>query len=131
MVSWIVSRLHVRTACVLAAGALLATAGLWAGAKTAHAENCPSGSGALVGLHDAPGGVDCFFSLGTYVPDIVPPYTSMTIHVKNRVWLHQFANGSGWADCFETQNPAHSFSLTGRDRSAGNLQIVSNTAACP
>src|SRR2546427_8960593 len=125
------SRLHVKAACGLVGG-LLATAGLSLGAPTAAvAENCPSGSGALVGLHDAPGGVDCFFSLGTYVPDIVPPYTSMTIHVKNRVWLHQFANGSGWADCFETQNPAHSFSLTGRDRSAGNLQIVSNTAACP
>ena len=122
---------RVRAARVLLA-ALLGTAGLSAVSATpAAAANCPPGSGALVGLHDQQGAVDCFFSVGSTVPDILPPYTSMTIHVRNRVWLHQNANGSGWADCFETQTPARTFTLSGRDRQAGNIQISSNTSRCP
>ena len=131
MIMGIVSRSRVRAGGMLVA-VLLGLAGLSAVTVTpAAADNCPAGSGALVGLHDQQGGVDCFFSVGTYVPDIAPPYTSMTIHVKNRVWLHQHADGSGWADCFETQTPAHTFTLSGRDQQAGNLQISSNTARCP
>src|SRR5215472_12484988 len=99
MVPRILSRQRVRAAGMLVV-AMLGMVGLSAVSATpAAADNCPSGSGALVGLHDQQGGVDCFFRVATYVPDIVPPYTSMTIHVKNRVWLHQHADGSGWADC--------------------------------
>jgi len=51
----------------------------------------------------------------------------MTITVTNRVWFHQNANGTGWADCFEGRLD---YVLAGRDRNPGNIQVVSNRAAC-
>lgn len=136
----IVPRLNVRLAGIVASVALL-VAGLAAvGATTASADqtavspavNCPVGSGTWVGLHNA-NAVDCISGVGTLTRNqiiISEPFTSMTIHVHNRVWFHQNPDGSGWADCFSTSNPPRSFTLSGRDRTPGNLQISSNTAPC-
>ena len=56
-------------------------------------------------------------------------YTLLSIsNHRNRVWLHQHPDGSGWAICFE--GPDRTFSLNGSDENPGNIQIVSNTAAC-
>ena len=139
-ISRIVSCLNRRLVGVIA-GLAIVLAGLSAiGTTTASADtvpttslNCAPGSGTWVGLHDVQGNVLCIIGTGTLVPqDFIPaPYTSMVIHVKNRVWLHQFANSTGWADCFETQNPPHAYTLTGRDQNPGNLQISANTAPCP
>ena len=96
------------------------------------AVNCPVGSGAWVGLHNA-NHVDCITGIGTLTRGeiiISEPFTSMTIHVRNRVWFHQNPDGSGWADCFSTSSPPRSFTLSGRDRTPGNIQISSNTAPC-
>jgi hypothetical protein len=55
-------------------------------------------------------------------------YSILNIHVRNRVWLHQNPNNSGWADCFETKGGE--WGLHGRDTNPGNIQVVSNTAPC-
>lgn len=44
-----------------------------------------------------------------------------------RVWLHQNADGSGWADCFPH---GMVFALSGRDRNPGNVQLSSNSSYC-
>ncbi|HEY7144948.1 MAG TPA: hypothetical protein VH637_11920 [Streptosporangiaceae bacterium] len=48
---------------------------------------------------------------------------------NNRVWLHQHADGSGWADCFHGQGLRAG--LNGHDQNPGNIQVVSNTSPCP
>jgi opacity protein-like surface antigen len=47
--------------------------------------------------------------------------------VLNRIWFHQNANGSGWADRFRGRR---NFPLTGRDQRPGTVQISASTAAC-
>ena len=49
-------------------------------------------------------------------------------NVPNRIWLHQTSTGGGWADCFRAQFA--SWTLSGRDRTPGNIQVSANTAAC-
>ena len=44
-----------------------------------------------------------------------------------RVWFHQNANGSGWADCFPH---GMLFAISGRDRNPGNIQLSSNSSYC-
>lgn len=47
-----------------------------------------------------------------------------------RVWLHQYAKGTGygWADCF---SPYNVYYLTGtRDAKPGSIQVSSNKSAC-
>jgi hypothetical protein len=55
------------------------------------------------------------------------PYTDITSTVSNRIWLHQNANNSGWANCF--RGPAE-WLLSGENQNPGNIQVSSNTAAC-
>jgi hypothetical protein len=45
-----------------------------------------------------------------------------------RIWFHQNANGTGWADCFYDQDV--SFSPSSRDYHPGNVQISTNTNPC-
>jgi hypothetical protein len=56
------------------------------------------------------------------------PFNLIEKTTHNRVWLHQNANGSGWADCFWADNA--DVPLTGRDQNPGNVQVSSNTASC-
>jgi len=91
--------------------------------------SCPVG-GWLVEIYRSSFGW-CFYALGSYAQvNGTGPFDSLRIRVVNRVWLHQHADGSGWGDCFETQNPPSTFGLSGRDRNPGNLQIALNTAPC-
>jgi hypothetical protein len=55
-------------------------------------------------------------------------YTVMNIHVRNRIWLHQNPDNSGWADCFEGK--CAEIGLEHRDQNPGNIQVSSNTAPC-
>jgi hypothetical protein len=56
------------------------------------------------------------------------PYVLIEDNAPNRIWFHQNANNSGWADCFRVQFA--SISLSGRDRNPGNIQVSANTAPC-
>jgi hypothetical protein len=56
------------------------------------------------------------------------PYTLIEDNAPNRIWFHQNANNSGWADCFRVQFA--SIPLSGRDRNPGNIQVSANTAPC-
>jgi hypothetical protein len=56
------------------------------------------------------------------------PYTLLEKSTHNRVWLHQHANGTGWADCFWADDV--DIVLRGRDQNPGNVQVSSNTASC-
>lgn len=55
------------------------------------------------------------------------PFFDITSTVRNRIWLHQNANNSGWADC--RRGPGE-WLLSGRDANPGNIQVSANTAAC-
>lgn len=44
-----------------------------------------------------------------------------------RVWLHEYPDGSGWADCFDWGNM---YVLAGRDLFPGNLQVTTNSEPC-
>jgi hypothetical protein len=46
-----------------------------------------------------------------------------------RVWLHQHADGSGWALCLQPQHGL--YTLNSKYWYPGNIQITSNTAGCP
>lgn len=141
MIRFALSKFRLRSSLLAVSVAALGIVGFAdAGTASASADqtaaapavNCPAGSGAWVGLHNA-NAVDCISGVGTLTRNqiiISEPFTSMTIHVHNRVWFHQNPDGSGWADCFSTSNPPRSFTLSGRDRTPGNIQISSNTAPC-
>jgi hypothetical protein len=62
------------------------------------------------------------------------PFSTLTINAANRVWLHQNANNSGWADCFSDigwPDFEETFGLTGtRDANPGNIQMAANTTFC-
>jgi len=65
------------------------------------------------------------------IPSDTWPFTTLTIYVTNRVWLHQTYPAKGWSDCYEVGNPAKTFSLSGRDQRPGDMQVSSTTSACP
>ena len=58
------------------------------------------------------------------------PYFALATVVSNRIWLHQNADNSGWADCFESRADASWTISNTRDSSPGNLQVSANTAPC-
>lgn len=49
-----------------------------------------------------------------------------TQNTYDRMWVKE--QGGGWADCFEGYDRA--WTMTGRDRGAGEVQLSSNTAPC-
>lgn len=61
-------------------------------------------------------------------------FTTLVSFVANRVWLHQFANGGGWADCFRDPfypRSGAAWNVTGtRDARPGNILVSLNTATC-
>jgi hypothetical protein len=68
---------------------------------------------------------ECFYSGNTTVtPDNSYVLTNAT---GDRVWLHQNADGSGWADCFSNDNV---YDLTGRDMNPRNVFVSTNSAPC-
>jgi hypothetical protein len=115
-----------------------AVSGAAAGSDTSTADysiipatdNCPSGT--IVKMFGSNDGV-CIFSAGT-IPTTGQTFTTLVSFVSNRVWLHQNANNSGWADCFRDPfypSSGASWKLTGsRDATPGNIQVSSNTATC-
>ena len=58
------------------------------------------------------------------------PFTKLTIHVRNRVWLHQTYPAKGWADCFSVSDPTKIYDLSGRDQNPGDMQVSANTNPC-
>ena len=71
----------------------------------------------------------CLQATGTYT--FGSGQASFSYVVNNtgfRVWFHQNANGSGWADCFDHGN-AYGIG-TGRDAHPGNVQVTSTAAQC-
>jgi hypothetical protein len=66
----------------------------------------------------------CRATTFTNVPE--PVYTLMNF-CGVRVWFHQYANGSGWAFCF---NPGV-WGPDSYDNKPGNIQITSNPNPCP
>ncbi|HET7015337.1 MAG TPA: hypothetical protein VFI65_15570 [Streptosporangiaceae bacterium] len=62
------------------------------------------------------------------------PFSELDINAPNRVWLHQNADNSGWADCFSDigwPDFLEEFSLSGtRDANPGNIQMAGNTTFC-
>jgi hypothetical protein len=61
------------------------------------------------------------------------PFYELDSNVTNRIWLHQNANNSGWADCFRDVygTGGEYWTLTGyRDAYPGNIQASANTAVC-
>lgn len=59
-------------------------------------------------------------------------YAMMNIRMPttpyHRVWFHEFADGSGWADCFYSEDVDMGTWL--RDEEPGNIQVSANTAPC-
>lgn len=70
----------------------------------------------------------------TYNTTGLGPFNDLWITSANRVWLHQYDNNTGWADCFSNwyyPGGKTEFSLTGsRDANPGNIQQAANTAFC-
>jgi hypothetical protein len=151
-VSTIVSRLHVRTAG-LVAGAVMAFAGLTGiGATTASAQTVPPPNANLtivsatdtqpVGDANTCGNSNfrvrlagTFFNVyvcaeGTFDVTGLGPFQHMRDTVTRRVWLHQTFPDQGWGDCFQTGNPPVTFDLDGRDSNPGDVQLTSNHNAC-
>ncbi len=99
-----------------------------AGVATASASPASCGpSNAIVHLQGTKG--DLYICAVTTINTTgLGPFTLLEKTTHNRVWLHQNANGSGWADCFWADNVDHP--LKGRDQNPGNVQVSSNTASC-
>lgn len=70
----------------------------------------------------------------TYNTTGLGPFSDLWITSANRVWLHQNANNSGWADCFSNwywPGGKTEFSLAGsQDANPGNIQQAANTTFC-
>jgi hypothetical protein len=58
----------------------------------------------------------------------VDPLTSANNGCANRLWLHQFHDGSGWAYCISGH--AANQPIPARFHAAEQAQVVSNTAHC-
>jgi len=119
---------RVRTLKILLVAAVcLATFAVPAAASAASARRACTISTAWVAVLGTNNNV-YFCGTGTANTTGLGPFTDMTSTVLRRIWFHQHANGTGWADCFRGRL---SFHLLGRDRNPGNIQVVANTAACP
>ena len=125
-----------------------ATVGLFAGGvTTASALTAPSPTSAKIanpGVHKPQRPAECgpanaVAELGGYVEDFIAcgpstqnttgySFSDLTISGPNRVWLHQYANGTGWADCF---SPHGEYALSGRNVAPGNFQYTTNDYNCP
>src|SRR5215468_514996 len=80
------------------AAVCLATLAVPAAASAASARRACGPSNAWVAVLGSHNVYLC--STGTRVTTALRPFQVMTITVTNRVWFHQNANGTGWADCF-------------------------------
>jgi hypothetical protein len=70
----------------------------------------------------------------TYNTTGLGPFNDLWITSANRVWLHQYDNNTGWADCYSNwywPGGKTEFSLTGsQDANPGNIQQSANTTFC-
>lgn len=71
---------------------------------------------------------ECYLSPGGTYTNLGNPLYVLSNSTGYRVWLHQYANGSGWADCFDH---GQAYDTVGQDANPGNLYISTNIAACP
>lgn len=101
---------------------------------SANSSNCPSTPGhaycpSLQPMAFSIGSAGmCYYSPVTYLSPDTPIYY-LTNGSGYRVWLHEYKNGSGWADCFSNNNAYETYGT--RDETPGNLQVTSNSSACP
>lgn len=70
---------------------------------------------------------ECFQTTATYTHLNLPLYVVINGYL-GRVWLHQYADSSGWADCFN--NGVASMVSSTRDANAGNFQTTDNYTDC-
>jgi len=91
---------------------------------------CDDGPSALCGGFPMVGALgpnnpaQCFLHNSIYDgAELVLPWWYMTNGTGYRVWLHQDADGSGWADCFNHGNAFIVYST--RDANPGNLDTTS------
>jgi hypothetical protein len=74
------------------------------------------------------GSPHCLQRTGVYIVSGQGPYGVLVNNTGFRVWFHQNANGTGWADCFSHGN-AYGL-IASRDKNPGNVEITTNSAAC-
>lgn len=97
-------------------------------ATTKSPGNLPSAfcsSGVWVDL-TGPSNEHCMYGVGTDTT-VTNWFTGMRSYVPNRIWFHQYPNGTGWADCYEG---IRSWTISGRDQYPGNVFVSGNTAGC-
>ncbi len=71
----------------------------------------------------------CLQGAGTWNTSAMGPETFLSNSTGVRVWFHQHADGSGWADCFSKGN-AYWIGSGSRDQYPGNVQISTNSDQC-
>lgn len=77
---------------------------------------------------DGSSGDNCYHYKVTQYSGLKTPWNFLTNGTGYRVYLHQNANGSGWADCFDTNNV---YDIIGtRDANPGNVQVTTNSSPC-
>ncbi len=106
----------------LVLGAILS----WAGQASASTSLCASSAGfAWLGG----GQPHCLTGPGNYVfSSGQAPFGYLVNNTGFRVWFHQNADGSGWADCF-SHGMAYGLA-DGRDANAKQVQVSTNSSSC-
>ena len=95
-------------------------------ANTLMASMCPTFN-AMAYLEGGPSvGGFCYYPSTTTT--VNGSYTVLTNGSGYRVWLHQNADGSGWADCFSNNGVYNIYGT--RDAAPGNIYVSTNTAPC-
>lgn len=121
-------RHHAAAAAALAlvpgVALIAATAG-----PAAASQPTPASCGAANAVVAVTGNHDVYFCGAATVKTAGDgPFTALSSRVHNRIWFHQNANGSGWADCRSVFQ--QDVRLSGRDQNPGNIQVSANTATC-
>ena len=67
----------------------------------------------------------CYQGADTYT-SLSEPFYFLVNGTGGRVWFHQYADGSGWADCFDNNG---GYNIWGtQDSNPGNVQITTNAS---
>jgi hypothetical protein len=123
-------RNSLRLAVSIPTAAALALSLTGLGSVSASAQVKPNSCGPSNAILHLQGNGNLYIcSVGTLTNPPGEPYTLLEKTTHNRVWLHQNASGSGWADCYWADNV--DYPLKGRDQRPGNVQVSSNTSKCP
>ena len=125
------SKITAKSSVALAALATVTAVGVTAQSAAASPRVSPDACGAHSFWAELEGGQATAYVCGVSTKNLSGPdiYTGLTISDHaNRIWLHQYPDGRGWAHCFEGRDTSRG--ISGVDRNPGNIQISSNTAPC-